>query len=258
MALAAVRRSGTLTALDLPPTGHHMIMDDRCRTLRFHARSAGALYLVNVVTGLFGLAYVPSRISGAGDAARTVHNIVAYQDLFRTGIAAELICCVSFLLLPLALYRLFGTSHRVLATLMVVLAIASVPISFGALAHRLDVLALFGQAPWLHALTAEQLQTQVMLQLSAYQDGQLMAQVFWGLWLIPFGLLVVRSRQLPRLLGSLLVMGGLGYVIDALGQILLPDYRNHPFADFVTLPAALGEIGTCLWLIWMGARPERD
>lgn len=230
-------------------------MNNGGRTIRIHARIAGALYLVNVVSGLFGLAYVPSRISGGGDAALTVQHIVANQGLFRAGIAAELVCYVSFLLLPLALYRLFGTNHRVLATLMVLLAIASVPISFGALAHRLDVLALFGQAPWLHTLTAEQLQTQVMLQLSAYQDGQLMAQVFWGLWLIPFGLLVVRSRQLPGLLGSLLVMGGLGYVIDALGQILLPGYRNHPFADFATVPAALGEIGTCLWLLIAGARP---
>lgn len=232
-------------------------MNDDRRAIQSHARTAGALYLVNVVSGLFGLAYVPSRISGGGDAALTVQHIVANQGLFRAGIAAELICYASFLLLPLALYRLLGATHRVMATLMVVLVIASVPISFGALAHRLDVLALLGQAPWLHVFTAEQLQTQVMLQLSAYRNGELMAQVFWGLWLIPFGLLVIRSGQLPKLLGGLLVMGGLGYVIDALGQVLLPGYRNHPFADFATVPAALGEIGTCLWLLMAGARPMR-
>lgn len=105
--------------------------------------------------------------------------------------------------------------------------------------HKLDVLTLLGHAAWLHAFDASAL---------------LVAQVFWGLWLIPFGWLVVRSGQLPRLLGYLLVPGGLSYVADFAGQVLVAGYGDMHIAGYVTLPAALGEIGTCLWLLVMGVR----
>ena len=113
------------------------------------------------------------------------------------------------------------------------------PLSIASLTHKLDVLTLLGHAAWLHAFDASAL---------------LVAQVFWGLWLIPFGWLVVRSGQLPRLLGYLLVLGGLSYVADFAGQVLVAGYGDMRFAGYVTLPAALGEIGTCLWLLVMGAR----
>lgn len=233
-------------------------MDDLRRTTQRRARTAGALYLLNVVSGLFGLAWVPSQVGGHGDAALAMQRIAAHEGLFRAGIAAELVCYLTFLLLPLALYRLLAATQHTAAVLMVTLAVASVPLSLAALAHRLDVLSLLGHAAWLKDFTANELQAQVMQQLAAYGNGQLLAQVFWGLWLIPFGWLAIRSGQLPRVLGALLVLGGLSYVVDFIGQLLVSGYDDTVLAGYVTLPAALGEIGTSLWLVVMGAPPPRD
>ena len=232
-----------------------MLIDNSQLNARRHARAAGAIYLLNVLTGIFALGYVPAQTGGHGDAVATVQNITAHEALFRAGIVAGAICYLAFLLLPLALYRLLGATQRVAGVAMVALATASVPIGFVTLGHKLDVLTLLGHAAWLQPLNAAQVQTQVMLQLDAYGNGLLLAQVFWGLWLLPFGWLVIRGRQLPRLLGYLLVLGGLSYVMDFAAQLLVPGYSNTAFASYVTTPAALGEIGTCLWLLIVGARP---
>ncbi|HEV2540443.1 MAG TPA: DUF4386 domain-containing protein [Frateuria sp.] len=219
------------------------------------ARTAGLLYLVTVVTGMFYLGYVPSRFSVHADAAATVARILQSQALFRLGIAAELVCNAAFLLLPLALYRLLEGAGRKAAVLMVAFATASVPVACANVVHRFEVLSLLGDAGYLQAFTATQLHAQAMLQLDAYRHGLLVLEVFWGAWLLPFGYLVFKCGLLPRLLGALLVLGGLGYLVDFLGTLLLPSYPASAVAGCIMFPASLGEIGTCLWLLVVGARP---
>ncbi|MBU6248392.1 MAG: DUF4386 family protein [Xanthomonadaceae bacterium] len=253
VALATTRNRGGL--IDLPaPRSPRMVMGESPRSTRRLGRMAGAAYLVNVLAGIFSLMVVPSITGGHGNPVATVQTIMARETLYRAGIAVALLCYVEFLLLPLLLYRLLGAVKRNAAALMVVLAAVSVPLSIASLTHKLDVLALLGHAAWLHAFDAGQLQSQVMLPLAGYASDLLLAQVFWGLWLIPFGWLVIRSGQLPRLLGYLLVLGGVSYVADVAGQVLVAGHGDMSFARYVTLPAALGEIGTCLWLLVMGAR----
>ncbi|HET6806767.1 MAG TPA: DUF4386 domain-containing protein [Frateuria sp.] len=218
------------------------------------ARAAGLLYLVVIVTGFFGLAYVPSQLIVHGDAAATVLRLAQSQTLFRLGIIADLACNTAFLLLPLALYRLLAPTGRTAALLMVALAAAGVPVAFANTLHRVNVLSLLGHADYLAAFTADQLHAQVMLQLEAYRQGLLVLGVFWGAWLLPLGYLVFKSGFLPRPLGVLLVLGGLGYLADVPASLLLPSYGASAVADYATLPASLGEIGTCLWLLVMGAR----
>lgn len=213
-------------------------------------RLAGAIYLVVVVTGLFSLVYVPSRITVSGDAYATVNNIVAHGSLFRAGIAAFLIKQVAFLLLPFALFKLLRPVHQDMAIAMVALATASVPIALVSLTNRLDVLDVLGGS-YSQALSPSQLQSQAMLSLNAYGNGLLVTTLFWGLWLLPFGCLVIRSGFLPKILGILLVLGGIGYVTQVFWEILVPATR---FPDLVLLPAAIGEIGICLWLLGVGVR----
>ena len=214
------------------------------------SRLAGALYLVVVVTGIFSLMYVPSQITASGDAHATVNNIVAHSSLFRAGIAAFLIKQVAFLLLPLVLFKLLRPVHQSIAALMVALAVVSVPIALVSLINRLDALDIlsgyYGQAP-----ASDQLQSQAMLSLNTYGNGLLVTTLFWGLWLLPFGYLVIRSGFLPKILGIFLVIGGLGYVAQVFWQILVP---NIGFPDSVLLSAAVGEIGICLWLLAVGVR----
>jgi hypothetical protein len=218
------------------------------------ARTAGLLYLIVVVTGIFSLAYVPSQLTVHGDASATVSSIAAHESLFRLGIVAGLVCYTVFLLLPFALYKLLSPVGKSAAVLMVALAAVSVPISLVNLLNKLDILSLLNDANYVRAFTTEQLNAQVMLLLDAYGNGMLVSSVFWGLWLLPFGYLVFKSGFLPRVLGILLVAGCFGYLIAFFGSVLFPGYSETAVADFVSLPGTVGEIGTCLWLLTVGAR----
>lgn len=218
------------------------------------ARLAGFLYLMVVLAGIFSLGYVPSEINVRGDVAGTVSNIQTFELLFRLGIVASVICYTAFLLLPLVLYKLLHQVDEVAAKLMVILAVVSVPMSFTNLLNRLDVLTLLAGDGYLQGLTTSQVHAQAGLLLSAYGNGLLVSEVFWGLWLLPFGYLVYRSGFLPRVLGVLLMLGCCGYLIDFFGRLLFPGFATTTIGGLVTVPAAMGEIGTCLWLLVIGVR----
>ena len=242
--------------------GDHFLHETREQAMQSNkrtARIAGLLYLIVVLAGIFSLAYVPSQIDTTGEAAATVRNLIAHESLFRLGIVAGLICYTAFLLLPLALYKLLSPYGKQAAELMVAFAVVSVPIAFVVTLNKFDVLSLLSGADYLRAFGTEELQAQVMLSLDAYGDGLLVVQIFWGLWLFPFGYLVFKSRILPRALGILLMLGCFGYLINFIGRVLFPGYAESGIAGYVRLPASVGEIGMCLWLLVMGARePTAD
>ncbi|HEV7764721.1 MAG TPA: DUF4386 domain-containing protein [Thermoanaerobaculia bacterium] len=217
------------------------------------ARTAGFLYLIVVITGIFSIAYVPSRLIVPGDAAATLSNITASEPLFRLGIVAGYLCYTAFLLLPFALYKLLGSVRKDAAVLMVAFAVVSVPISFVNLLHNVNIVALLSR-PELRVLSQDQLRSEVLLSLAAYGNGLLVSKIFWGLWLLPFGYLVFKSGILPRVLGVLLMAGCVGYVVAFVCGMLMPGYGQTALARFVSLPATIGEIGTALWLLIMGIR----
>jgi hypothetical protein len=221
------------------------------------AHIAGLLYLIVVVTGIVNLMYVPTQLLVPDDAAATVANIRAAKPLFGLGIAAGVVCYTAFLVLPLVLHRLLAAIDRDAAVLIVALAVVSVPMSLYNLSHKLDVLTLLGDAGYLQAFAAGQMQVQVMLALDAYRNGALISEIFWGLWLLPFGYLVFKSGFIPRVLGILLMLGCFGYLINITGRMLFPDYSESVMASLVSLPSALGEIGTCLWLLIAGVRERK-
>ncbi len=172
---------------------------------QLHARIAGLLYLIVVVSGIFSLAYVPGQLIVDGDIGATIANIATRAPLYRLGIMAGMICYTAFLLLPLAMYRLFAPWSAALAAAMVALATVSVPIAFGSLQSQMDVLALVeGPAG---AAGNGQHEALTALALQSSNDALRLVKVFWGLWLLPLGLLVLRSRALPVLLGVLLIAG---------------------------------------------------
>lgn len=220
------------------------------------ARFAGLLYLIVILGGIASLAFVPNVIENGKEGAALVASVQMHQTLFRFGIAAGLVCYTAFLLLPIILYRLLAPFGLQAAIAMVALATASVPFAFANLVHRIDVLSLLGDEPRLAMLTASQLQMQVTLALESYWNGIFILTIFWGLWLLPFGWLMFRSRQTPRIFGLLLMAGCFGYLTAFFGRLLIPDFAQLTLARYITLPATLGEIGTCLWLLTMGVRDQ--
>ena len=218
------------------------------------ARAAGLAYLVVILTGVFSLLYVPSQLITMDDPAATVGNITASETLFRLGLASGLICYSFFVVLPVVLYKLLEAAGRMSAALMVLFAVASVPIAFIAIMQKVAILSLIGQEGAAGGLTADQVQTQVMRLLELYNSGIFVASVFWGLWLLPFGYLVFRSGILPRIFGVLLMLGCGGYLMTAFGSLLFPGYVDTILPTIAGIPSGLGEIGICLWLLIMGAQ----
>ncbi len=231
-----------------------LIKNEDYQTQNKTARIAGLFYLSIVLSGIFSLMYVPSKLIVWDDASTTFYNIATSETLFRMGILSGLVCYVCFIMLPIVLYKLLKPVHKNYAVLMVVFAIVSVPISYLNIHNKVDILSLIGNAEYLKVYTTEQLQAQVMLLLESYHNGILIVEVFWGLWLFPFGYLVFKSGFLPKILGVLLMVGCFSYLIEVFGGLLLP---NWEISFFVMLPASLGEIGTCLWLLIMGTKKKQ-
>ena len=221
------------------------------------ARIAGLLYLGVVLTGIFTLMYVPSKLIVSDNAALTYQNIVISVSLFRLGIIAGLLCYTFFLFLPLVLYKLLKPVNEYYAKVMVLLAIISVPIFFLNVQNEFTVLSLINVTNNHFGFSTEQIQSQIMLSLDQYDNGMRIIHIFSGLWLFPFGYLVFKSRFLPKILGVLLMLGCFGYLINFVGHTLIPAYSKIGISSYISLPASIGEIGTCLWLLIMGAKEKK-
>lgn len=216
------------------------------------ARVAGLVYLVVVVTGIFSLAYATERIFVGGPDAIAA-SILANEQFYRAAIVVELLCYTSFLVLPLILFRLLSPVGTGAAVLMAALAMASVPVGFANTAHHFDLLHLAGSATPLDPHTAAREQVEMVRIHRALSDGYLMLKVFWGGWLIPFGYLVFRSGFLPKVLGIVLVLAGIGYLADFLALMLWAGYADTGIAGYLRKPR-VGEILIALWLTAFGAR----
>jgi len=217
--------------------------------LNTKGRLAGILYLLLVITGIFNLKYVPTELIVWSDAALTLSNISSSEFLYRSGIVAGILSYVVYLLLPLIFFDIFKDVNRRLALLMVAFSVVSVPISLFNMVDKVNVLTLLSDANFLNSLSTEQIQTKVMLLLKSYNNGISVVQIFWGLWLFPLGYLIFKSAYIPKLLGVLLMLGCFGYLTLFFQHFLFPEVE---LPAFVSLPASLGELGTCLWLLIMG------
>jgi len=220
------------------------------------ARVAGSLYVAMGLPAPFALIYLPGKLIVRGDATATANNILASQMLFRLGIVAELVSAVFFVLLVMALHRLLSGVNKNHARLMVGLVLVSVAITFVGVVNNIAALTLFRGAdfPYLSVFDKPQRDALGMLFLGLHSQGTFVNEIFWGLWLLPFGLLVMRSGFLPRILGVLLIVNGFAYVVISLTWLLLPAYGSVLFR--ASLPALLGELWIMLWLLIKGAKVE--
>ena len=217
-------------------------------------RFAGLLYLLTSIIGFFAMAYVPGKLIVHGNAAATASNIAASETLFRLGIAAELIGMAGFIFVALALYDLLEGVNRRQASLMVTLIVVSVPIAFLNELNSFAALVLVRGADFLSIFEKPQRDALAMLFLNLHHYGFVVAEIFWGLWLFPLGLLVYRSRFLPRFLGVWLAIAGFAWVILSLTGVLLPQYQSK--VDTYSQPAFFGELAFMFWLVIKGANPQ--
>ncbi|ASV28989.1 DUF4386 domain-containing protein [Maribacter cobaltidurans] len=215
------------------------------------ARLAGVIYLITVITGVFSLMYVPNKTFIWEDPKKNIQLFQEFEFLFRLSIVSEVLCYSAFLLLPILLHYLFKKTNKYLSRLMILFVLVAVPLSLLAISHKLDMLDTLGNDS-LSQIDAEQLQSQIGL----YYNKIKIAQIFWGLWLLPFGYLIYVSGILPKLLGVFLMLGGIGYMVNFVGPILFPNFTQSIIPIVAKIPSSIGEIGTCLWLLLIGLKKE--
>jgi hypothetical protein len=223
------------------------------KALRKTARLAGLQYLAMSLAGGFSMLYVPSLLIVPGDTDATVKNILSSERLFRFGLVAGLISQIFLLLLVLTLYRLLRAVHPQRAALMVALVVTAVAIACVNLVNPLAALHLLSGADYLKVVGSEGWHAQAMVSLDSYNQGIVIAEVFWGLWLLPFGLLVIRSRFIPRILGVLLIFACLGYLIDCACHFLVPEFAET-VTPIAATPSAIAELSMMTWLLIKGVR----
>lgn len=222
-------------------------------TLQRRTRIAGWSYLALVCVAPIRLILIPNRLFVADDPVATSMRIAAHEFLFRVGLAADVLTGLLFLVVTLTLYRLFDDVDHDLTRLMVILGgLLSVPIYFLNVLNDVAVLHLVSGVDSGVGFAPMQRDALVSLFLDLHRHGVLINEIFWGLWLLPFGRLLIKSQAFPRVLGWLLYLNGGAYVLLSLTGLLWPSLEAR--VSRVLGPATLGEVIVMLWFALRGAR----
>jgi hypothetical protein len=244
------QQANTSTQISASPKvhGEDAIKVNPQRTARF----AGFLYLILAVASGWAFMHLSSLIV-PGDAAGTVANIRASLPAFRIGILSDLFGQAVFIFLALTLYRLLKAVNRNQAITMVVLVIISVTLQSLSALNQIAALLLVNGGDYLSAFNAEQIDALVLFFINLHSAGfSVIAQIYFGLWLFPLGILIYKSGFLPRILGALLIIAGLGYLVDVMTYFLVPDF-GVSFSEFTFI----GELLIILWLLIKGVNVEQ-
>lgn len=219
--------------------------------IRRQARFAGILYALANLAAPFAIIYLPSLLIVAGDATATADHVRSSIGLVRMGIAAELINATVVVFAALAFYRLFKPVSSTHARAMLVLVLLAVPISLLNILNTVVALIVARRPDFLSAFDPQQLDALVLLFLRLHGIGYVIAGIFWGLWLFPFGILAMRSGFIPWLIGLGMLLAGVPYVVEAFTTLVVPKL------DFISTwlsPLMAGELPMLIWLLVWGAK----
>jgi hypothetical protein len=217
------------------------------------ARIAGVCYLVVIIGGVFAALFVRERLFVSGDATATARSIAASESLWRWGIAVHAVYLFPGAAFGVILYRLFKPVHATLALLALVFALAPVAIEALLLTGLFVPLAMMGEPAPFSALDEGQRHALGYLGVRLFLTG-------WGFSLLLFsgfctliGLLILRSRLVPRVIGALMIAAGGGYFLNSLSAILSPAL-NAALLPGILLPSFVGEFSLALWLTIKGVK----
>jgi len=223
---------------------------------KLYARIGGVLYLVIIVIGLFGEAFVRDKLVVPGDAAATAANIKSMESLWRFHIGAELFLLMCAIVLLAILFALLRPVSRDLALLAVFFNLVSIAVEAVFALYLVATLFPLGNAGYLKAFTPEQLYAMATLSIKSHGYGFGVALAFFGCFCVIAGYLIFKSGYFPKVIGVLMQIAGLCYLIDSFALIIAPNFANRIFPG-ILLPSFVGETSLCLWLIVKGVNVQR-
>ena len=216
------------------------------------ARIAGAIYLSMIFVAPFSMLYVPGKLIVRGDATATAANILNHETMFRLSIFGDLIGQVIFICLGVAFYRLLRDVNKTWAMLMLSFVLVSAAVCFLNVINDVAALILFRGTDFLVVFDKSQRDALAMLFLRLYSYGQFIAEIFWGLWLFPLGLLIYRSGLIPRLIGGWLMINCFGWLVLSITALFFLGNYNALFGYLQ--PVLFGEMALMLYLLIKGAK----
>jgi hypothetical protein len=215
------------------------------------ARIAGFFYLLTFLMGVFEL-LASGGIVVSGNAAATAANILAHESLFRLGWAANLLAAASYVAVTALFYELFAPVNRSLSRLAAFFSLVGCAIGGASGFVRLAPLAILGGgAQSASVFSTEQSQALASTFLRLYNQAYGIGLVFFGFYCLLIGYLIYRSTFLPRFLGVLMMIAGLGWLTS-----LWPPLTNSLY-PYILLPGVLGEGALTLWLLIAGVNEPR-
>jgi hypothetical protein len=214
------------------------------------ARIAGACWLMTIVAGIFGMVVVGGFIV-SNDAAATATNILANEPLFRSGTAANLISTAFYVAATLLVYELLKPVNRTVSLLAAFFSLVGCAVWAVGFFFEFAPFVLLKGAPYLSVYTVEQLQAQSLMLLKLSGQASNVAVVFFGLHCLLVGYLILKSGFLPRIVGALMMFGGLGWL-----TFLAPPLASS-LSPYSMAPGTLGELTLALWLLIKGVNAGR-
>ncbi len=213
------------------------------------ARFAGLLYLLQIPLGVFGIIYVPKLLAVEGNLEKTCSNILAHEQTFRLSMVSAVLCALITVATAYYLYKLFKPVNQTYSKMIVVLTLLVAPITILNELNNAAVLLLLKSSDINVGFTTAQSQGLVSFFLKMHQYGLQFVNIFFGLWLFPMAVLVIRSGYVPRVIGYFLLVTCLGYLLDFSIFFLAP-HCKLVFSEYTWM----GEVMMVTWLLIKGVR----
>lgn len=224
-------------------------------TLRRTARFGGILYLIIIVFGIFAQILVLQRLFSYHDPLATAENIISREFLYRFGFTAHIIMLICALILMQIFYTLFRDINRSIARLMVLFNLISIGIeSVSILFQYIPLLLLKGDH--LSPLEPAQLKSLAYVAIPLFSAGYDLALLFFGVFCILTGYLIIKSLLVPHIFGYLMITGGIAYMVNSFTHFLVPHMTSYLYPYILIFPFAV-EFSLCIWLIYKGIKGQK-
>lgn len=222
---------------------------EQIKAMKKNARLAGLLYFLQIPLGVFGIIYVPKIIAVPGNLPATISNMLQHEFLFRLSIVSAILCALITVATAFYLYKVLKPVNGTIAKMIVVFALLMTPLfMLNELNHIAILLSLKMNTPTI-LIPDEQIHNMVSFFMNLHQYGMQIIGIFFGLWLLPMGYLVIKSGYIPKLIGYFLLITCLAYLIDFIVFFLHPTF-SVVFSEYTWL----GEVMMVTWLLTKGIK----
>lgn len=218
---------------------------------RGSAALAGVAYLVTIAAGVFAEAFVCGTLVVRDDAAATAANLLAREGLYRAGLGADLAMIAAYVVVTLLFYAMFKPVRGHASLLAAFFSMLGIAVLAADAALHIAPMLLLKSEPAAAAFEPTQLQALALLSLRLHSQLYVVAMVFFGVYCLLIGWLAFASRFLPKFIGVLMAIGGIGYLVKCLAILLASDLADR-IPDTMAL-GGLAELALSLWLVLVGA-----